>query len=200
MKPNWIVFDIGGVILDWHRCRQATIEKLNLSLDEFNPVFSKILPLMEDGSITPEEGFKDILKNLNHNSDPEEIFTYWQSHLVPINSTVDLIIKLQKQYRLAICTNTWINVLKSNIITFPSIFHNFQLFIDSSVEKICKPNPKIYQIVESQTRTSGKDIFFIDDSFSNIEGAKFLNWQTYLFDLKEDSGANSCEKIAEILL
>lgn len=201
MKPKCIVFDIGGVILDWHNCRRFTLKSLNISLEEFNPVFLKYLPLMELGKITPETAFEQILLDLKSSKDPQETYHGWQSNIKPILCTRNLIDSLVSKYDLAICTNTWINAYdKYNYKMFPEIFSKFKFCIDSSKLGMVKPNQDIYRKVEEETGFSGKDIFFIDDSRANILGAKALNWNTYLFDLGQDDGCKSCQKLRQVLL
>ncbi len=200
MRPSWIIFDIGGVILDWHTCLSSVVNYLKIDSNIFTPVFQKYLPEMEKGSIASIDGFKKILTELKiTNVNPAIINQIWIDNHHLITPTKNLIKKLAKNYPLGICTNNWLNYQDTIYKNFP-VFDNFQFMIQSSVEKITKPNSKIYKLVENKCHASGNQIFFIDDSLENINGAKQLNWQTFLFDSKTNQGQESCDQLSKTLL
>lgn len=200
MKPEWIIFDVGGVFLDWHACRDATLELLQIDLETLSPVFSKYIKQIELGEYTPQVGFGYILRDLNIDKDPEAVLAFWIDHLKPILPTFDLIDKLSRQYKLGVCTNNWIGILDINKSVFPEAFKSFSFCVDSSAVKIRKPDTAIYKIVEQQAGSEGNKIFFIDDTAENIEAAKQYGWQTFQFNPKINNGQESCLELENILL
>ncbi|MBY0344078.1 MAG: HAD-IA family hydrolase [Sphingomonadales bacterium] len=61
------------------------------------------------------------------------------------------------------------------------IFDLFEDIIVSGVEKIAKPEPRIYEIVEHRSGRSGAQLFFTDDNAANIAAARARGWDAHLF-------------------
>lgn len=61
------------------------------------------------------------------------------------------------------------------------IFDLFEDIIVSGVEKIVKPEPRIYEIVEQRSGRSGAQLFFTDDNAANIAAARARGWDAHLF-------------------
>lgn len=61
------------------------------------------------------------------------------------------------------------------------IFDLFADIIVSGVEKIAKPDPRIYEIVEARSGRTGAALFFTDDNPANIEAARARGWEAHLF-------------------
>jgi len=61
------------------------------------------------------------------------------------------------------------------------IFDHFEDIIVSGVEKIAKPEPRIYEIVEERSGRAGANLFFTDDNPANIAAAKARGWDAHLF-------------------
>lgn len=61
------------------------------------------------------------------------------------------------------------------------IFDHFEDIIVSGVEKVAKPDPRIYEIVEARSGRSGEALFFTDDNPANIEAARARGWDAHLF-------------------
>lgn len=61
------------------------------------------------------------------------------------------------------------------------IFDVFEDVIVSGTEKIAKPEPRIYEIVEERSGRAGQELFFTDDNAANIEAAAARGWDAHLF-------------------
>lgn len=61
------------------------------------------------------------------------------------------------------------------------IFDRFDDIIVSGVEKVAKPDQRIYEIVEHRSGRSGADLFFTDDNAANIAAARARGWDAHLF-------------------
>ncbi|MEM6476148.1 MAG: HAD-IA family hydrolase [Pseudomonadota bacterium] len=62
-----------------------------------------------------------------------------------------------------------------------AIFDLFEDIIVSGEERIAKPAPRIYQIVEKRSGRAGGALFFTDDNAANIEAAAARGWDAHLF-------------------
>ncbi|KPF62358.1 hydrolase [Porphyrobacter sp. AAP60] len=61
------------------------------------------------------------------------------------------------------------------------IFDHFEDIIVSGVEKVAKPESRIYEIVEARSGRSGAALFFTDDNPDNIAAARLRGWNAHLF-------------------
>jgi 2-haloacid dehalogenase len=71
---------------------------------------------------------------------------------------------------------------------------------ESAVEKISKPDKRLYEIVENRIKATGSEIYFIDDNPENLQTAKKMGWQTFLYSLGEDEGEKANGLIRKNLL
>lgn len=60
-------------------------------------------------------------------------------------------------------------------------FDVFRDVVVSGVEKITKPDPRIYALAEQRFGHAAQAMLFIDDSLANIESARACGWQTHHF-------------------
>lgn len=61
------------------------------------------------------------------------------------------------------------------------IFDLFEDVVVSGTERIAKPDPRIYEIVEQRSGREAGDLFFTDDNPDNIEAARARGWDAHLF-------------------
>lgn len=61
------------------------------------------------------------------------------------------------------------------------IFDLFEDVVVSGVEKVAKPDARIYAIVEKRSAREGAELFFTDDNPANIAAAKARGWDAHLF-------------------
>lgn len=93
-----------------------------------------------------------------------------------------VIKKLKKRYKVGLLTNMYPNMLKQ--IYKAGLMPNLKwdVVIDSSVEKVRKPQIEIFQLAQDRTGFKGKEILFVDNGAKHVEAAKNFGWQTYLYD------------------
>ena len=60
-------------------------------------------------------------------------------------------------------------------------FDVFRDVVVSGVEKITKPDPRIYQLAAERFGHAPPAMLFIDDSLPNVESARACGWQTHHF-------------------
>jgi HAD superfamily hydrolase (TIGR01509 family) len=71
---------------------------------------------------------------------------------------------------------------------FP-FFQNFDGYILSYEHQSMKPEAKLYEVVEAQSRTRGADILYLDDRPENIEAGAARGWQVILQESAEKTRA-----------
>lgn len=87
-----------------------------------------------------------------------------------------LLPELKNKYKLAVINNGNAIALKYWKEKFD--FSVFDIYINSAVEGIKKPDPKIYLLACEKLNVKSKECLFMDDSLENIESAKRLGMKT----------------------
>jgi len=172
-----IVFDLGGVLVDWdprylYRKIFETEQEIEYFLTNIcDPDWNELQDAGRDLAVGTSER---IAKFPTFKSEIEAFYGRWIEMLGgPNQPVVDLLGMLvaQGDYNLFSITN-WSHQ------TFPiarklySFLSCFQDIVISGVEKVKKPDPKIYQILLDRQQIQASECLFIDDNLRNIEAAR----------------------------
>ncbi|MDG4653006.1 HAD family hydrolase [Chryseobacterium arthrosphaerae] len=183
MKIKNIIFDFGGVLMDWNpryffKDYFNDDDKMeyfleNIAQDEWN--------IEQDRGRSLSEGTEIQIKKF-----PEwekEIRAYYDNWTVMLKSdipqNVDVLRKLKNtDYQLFGLTN-W------SAETFPYALENYDFFqifdgkiVVSGTEKLIKPDPEIWHILLERYHIQAGESVFIDDNPKNIEMAQSLGFAT----------------------
>ncbi len=202
-KPKWVLFDVGGVLLDWRRSSASLAKELGVTHDRLLEVMFTYAPMMNIGVISPQEGWQKILNDLGESMDPQTAIELWRNKPFWLKDSLTLIRDLyDASYKLAIFTNSWLGLrIDGKDRSMPDEMSLFSYILDSSVEKIKKPNLAFYKLAEKTIVASGPEIFFIDDDALNLEPAADKQWQTFHFDMgRESTGTQATLTLRKILL
>ncbi|HUB94034.1 MAG TPA: hypothetical protein VMB52_06035 [Verrucomicrobiae bacterium] len=202
-KPQWVLFDVGGVLLDWRKSSAFLAQKLGVTHDQLLDTMFAYAPQMNVGIISPQEGWKKILSDLGKSIEPQTAIELWRSEPFWLKESLTLIRDLRSaNYKLAILSNSWLGLsINGSDKTMPEEMALFSYILDSSVEKTKKPNPAFYDLAEKTVASSGPNIFFIDDDAPNLVPATGKKWQTFHFDMgPEGTGAEAVSALRDILL
>nr|WP_315030019.1 HAD family phosphatase [uncultured Chryseobacterium sp.] len=183
MKIKNIIFDFGGVLMDWDpryffKEYFNDDEKMeyflkNIAEDEWN--------VEQDRGRSLAEGTEIQVKKF-----PEwekEIRAFYDNWTVMLKSdipqNVEVLRKLKNtDYHLFGLTN-W------SAETFPYALENYDFFqifdgkiVVSGTEKLIKPDPKIWHVLLERYDIKADESVFIDDNAKNIEMAQSLGFRT----------------------
>ncbi len=61
------------------------------------------------------------------------------------------------------------------------VFDHFADIIVSGVEKVAKPDARIYEIMEARSGRTGAALFFTDDNPANVAAARARGWDAHIF-------------------
>ena len=181
MSIKNIIFDFGGVVMDWdpryffkdHFNDDDKMEYFlkNIVTDEWNGE--------QDRGRTLAEGTE--LQVAKHPEWEEEIRAYYDNWTTMLNSdiphNVAVLRKLEhSKYELFGLTN-W------SAETFPYALENYDFFrifagkiVVSGTEKLIKPDPTIWNLLLNRYQIKAEESVFIDDNSKNIEVAKSLGF------------------------
>ena len=61
------------------------------------------------------------------------------------------------------------------------VFDHFRDIVVSGIEKVTKPDPRIYDLAAGRFGHAPGTMLFIDDSAANVDAARALGWQAHRF-------------------
>lgn len=176
-----IIFDMGGVIvdLDIEGCKRAFKEYLGYyKIDEIiDPCHQKgIYGDLEEGKLTGDEFRSIVLQDSRPDALPENVDRAMWHILTGISPyKVELLKNLSERYDLYLLSN-------NNPVCLPrakAIFEDagiplekiFKKCFYSFEMKALKPSEAFYRAVVKETGLPAEQMFFIDDSRKNVDGA-----------------------------
>lgn len=193
MKNNYsnidtIVFDFGGVLIDWNpRHMYKTIlddeEKMewflkHICTDEWN--------LEQDRGRSLKSGTEILTTQFPEHKDLIEAFYgNWEQMLNgEIKETVEILYELKKKFKLYGLTN-W------SAETFPVALERFEFLkvfdgiVVSGDEKLIKPDKEIFDLLLKRYNLHAENCVFIDDNVRNIQAAANIGFHAIHFTSAE---------------
>ena len=183
MNIKNIIFDFGGVVMDWN---QRYFYKDYFNDDEKMEWFLKNITTDEwnaeqDRGRTLAEGTEILVaKHPEYEKDIRAFYDNWTTMLKSdIPENVAVLRKLEHtKYALFGLTN-WSDE------TFPYALEHYDFFkifegkiVVSGTEKLIKPDPQIWNVLLNRYQIRAEESVFIDDNAKNIEVAKSLGFIT----------------------
>ncbi len=184
MTIDTIVFDFGGVLIDWNpRHYYKNVFKdddkmewflNNVCPPDWNLEQDRGRPFSEAIAIAKNK-YPDLSKEI------EDYYNQWEYMLNgEIPGTVQILNALAQNYKIYGLTN-W------SAETFPVALkkYSFLSLLDGIVvsgdEKLIKPDPQIFQVLLKRYNLQAESCVFIDDNLQNIETAKTLGFNAIHF-------------------
>lgn len=183
MKINAIIFDLGGVLIDWNP--RYVFDQLFDDEDRKEYFFANVCTNAwneeQDAGRTLKEGTELLLQQ--HPEWKEYIEAYygrWEEMLGgPIDETVEVFKALKEKgdYKLYALTN-WSGELFPIALQKYHFLHWFDGRVVSGDEKMRKPFPEFYELILNRYSLQPANTLFIDDNLRNIKAAEQLGIQT----------------------
>jgi len=186
MKINTIIFDLGGVLIDWNPGYVFD----NLIIDEekrrhfFENICTPEWNEEQDAGRSLAEATQILIDR--HPEWREYIEAYygrWEEMLGgPIHETVDIFRELKEsgKYKLYALTN-WSAETFPRALALYDFLHWFDGRLVSGEEKTRKPFPEIYQLILDRFNIRKEEAIFIDDNLRNAEAAETFGLKTIRF-------------------
>ncbi len=186
-----LLFDLGGVIMDIRR--ENAVESLKRigmeKADELLGEYAQKGPflLLEEGSISPAEFRDEVRKEIKGDVTDEQIDCAFCDFLIgiPEKRLHDLESLREKGYHIFMLSNTNPIMWHSRIADeFRKLGHDMDHYFEGEVTSFeagcCKPDEKIFKLVEDKFGICPDETIFFDDSMSNIEAARKLGFDVRL--------------------
>lgn len=184
--PKAVVFDLGKVLVDFDYSiasrRIASRGKLLAAEIRAFIDQSPLLFKLETGLVTVQEFYEQVCASTGFCGDIEEFAGFFADIFTPIEPMVQLHADLKaRRIPTYIFSNT--NDLAVSHIrrNFP-FFSNFEGYILSYQHGAMKPDPRLYEVVERESRLQKAELLYLDDRPENIEAGHARGWQTILHE------------------
>jgi 2-haloacid dehalogenase len=175
MKIENIIFDFGGVLVDWnprhlyksHFKDENEMEYFlkNICTEDWNLEQDRGRTLKE-GTILLQSKFPEFHAMI------QLFYDEWETMLKSeIPETVSLLYKLKTKYKIYGLTNWSAETISIAYDRFP-FFKEFDGIVVSGHEKMIKPNKEIYHLLLNRYNLKAEDTIFIDDNLKNIRAAE----------------------------
>jgi len=175
MKIENVIFDFGGVLVDWNPRYlyrdyfqdESEMENFlhTVCTDEWNIEQDRGRSLAE-GTRLLQEKFPEFHSLIQLYYDQWEVMLHGD-----IPETVSLLYKLKEKYNLYGLTNWSAETITIAYERFP-FFREFKGIVVSGEEKLIKPDQKLYHLLLDRYNLNAENTIFIDDNIKNIKAAE----------------------------
>ena len=190
-KIKNIIFDLGGVLIDWSP-DYVYSKEFNGNIEKMNWFYDNICTMdwneNQDAGYSMKKATEERIKMFpKYKKLIKMYYGRWDEMLKDsIKGSVDLLQRLveSKKYKIIALTN-W------SAETFPKALKKFEFLnlfegiVVSGEEKTRKPFKKIYKIALKRYNLEAEKTLFIDDNLRNIIAANKLSIQTIHFKTPE---------------
>jgi 2-haloacid dehalogenase len=181
MHIQQVIFDFGGVLVDWNP-RYLYINEFpnETAMEEFlATICTEEWNLEQDRGRTLAEGTRLLQEKFpNHHELIAMFYGNWETMLRnEITANVTMLKKLKEKYPVYGLTN-W------SAETFPIALGRFDFFeifdgiVVSGVEKMIKPEKQFFQLLLDRYQLKAANSLFIDDNPKNIQAANEMGFTT----------------------
>ncbi len=181
-----VVFDFGNTVI--HFVPREIIKYFGVNEEEDISVLETIIfdrkywDKLDDGSLSQDEFRESIINKVpdRYRQTTLDICDNWYKALPEIEGMRELIESLKKKgkkiYLLSNISEEFVKH-KEKI----EIFKLFDGFVFSGVEKMAKPDRKIFELLLDRYNLDAKSCLFVDDLEKNVETAKNVGFKAFLF-------------------
>ena len=195
---NTVLFDLGGVVLGspLHAIRDYE-QELGFERNAINLVAANSAPngawsRLERGEIEMETfygAFESDCHTAGLSIDARGMMQRMSEASGPRPAMLSAIERLREAgFKVGALTNNWAHAedAEHNDGT-RALRHRFDVFIESSVEGLRKPDPAIYRLACRRLGASPEEMIFLDDIGGNLKPARAMGMATIKVDLPEQA-------------
>ena len=183
MPPSVVVFDIGGVLVDWH---PALAWADTLGPDAAMAFMERVNFMSRNARADAGVRFTYLATDITNVDDAAQFAAYVGHFSKTVADVVPGVWAIVDRLRargvpLHVITNwsaeTWPMALKLH----PRLRDSFGVTIVSGVEGVAKPDRRIFELLTTRAGVAAQECVFIDDSLSNVDGARLAGMDAIHF-------------------
>jgi 2-haloacid dehalogenase len=187
MQLNTIIFDLGGVLIDWNP--RYVFEQIFDDEREMQYFFDYICTpewnVQQDaGRPLAEATEAKVAEFPDYEPQIRAYYGRWREMLAgPIHETVDILHHLNQrdEHRLLALTN-WSHETFPVALELYDFLQIFEGIVVSGREKLIKPDRRIYQLLINRYEVEPAKALFIDDNRQNVQGAQDVGLNAVHFE------------------
>ena len=184
MPVRNVVFDIGGVLLDWDP--RHLYRSLIHDVDEMEWFLAKVCTTAWNAELDGGRSFDEACDELAaRHPDHAELVHAWkrQDEMVAgeIAGTAEIVRELrQRGVPLYLLTNMPADVYAARVSAY-DVLQGFDGAVVSGREGVMKPAPEVFRLLVERYGMEPAETLFIDDSPGNVDGARAVGFQAHHF-------------------
>ncbi|HWI90207.1 MAG TPA: HAD family phosphatase [Flavisolibacter sp.] len=186
MKIDAIIFDLGGVLIDWNP--SYVFDKMFSDEEQKKHFFENICTHEWNEKQDAGRPLKEATEELVHKHPEwkeyiEAYYGRWEEMLGgPVHETVEIFKQLKEtgRYKIYALTN-WSAELFPIALERYEFLHWFDGRVVSGEEKTRKPFPEFYRLILDRFQLTPEETLFIDDNLRNAEAGEQIGLKTIRF-------------------
>lgn len=200
---KFVYFDVGGVVVkDFSKTNKWEDFMVSIGVDRQD--FDRFDTYWESLEVSVMDDMQSIVPEINKEfglklSSDHDLLSEFTSRFEKNESIWPIISKIKEDYKIGLLTDQYPGMLDALYQrgVMPDI--EFDVVIDSSIEKLRKPQKEIYELAEKRSNCSGYEILFIDNSESKLIVPRDMGWKVLLYDPSniKDSNKMLLRKVSE---
>lgn len=140
-----------------------------------------LLNAFDAGTLDPEGFQAEVCGRLGIALPREEFYAYYNEIFRLIPGTLPVLSKAKRTCRLMLLSNTDPMRYEYILRTYPEV-GIFDASVISYIEKLMKPDPRIFAVALTRAEASPSDCVFIDDRPENVAAAGALGIKGIVFE------------------
>jgi FMN phosphatase YigB (HAD superfamily) len=192
---KFVYFDVGGVLIKDFTANGKWLElqkELGIKpeqekeftefYDEYEPEVclgrevDSLIPMMEDKFGIKVPGGYSFLKD------------GFVKRFEVNKSIWPVVEKIQVKCKVGMLTNMYPGMLDAIMESGLLPKANWAAVVDSSVDKVKKPDRQIFELAQKRAGVPAEEILFVENGAKHIKAAAEYGWQTFLYDSKNYEG------------
>lgn len=188
-KIKNIVFDFGGVLIDWNpRYLYRKVFDNDAEMEKFlSEICNGEWNEKQDGGRSFSDGIRELIAQNPEQSDKISIFyDRWEEMIGgAVKGTPEILYELKSLgYSLYGLTN-WSGEMFPRVKENYSFFNELDGIVVSGDEKLLKPDPAIFRVLINRYGIHPEESLFIDDNPVNAEAGRKLGFNVIRFESAE---------------
>lgn len=192
MEINAVIFDLGGVLIDWNPkyvFNDTYFESEEKRQYFFSSICTSDWNEEQDAGKSIVEATQELVARFPDWEKPiRDFYGRWTDMLGgPLEGTVELFrqIKTNNKVKTYALTNWQANLFDIALVRY-DFLHWFDGRVVSGEEKTRKPFPEFYQRLLDRYQVKPEEALFIDDSLRNVKAAEALGISSIHFTSPEN--------------
>lgn len=179
---RFVYFDAGDVLVSNIIGHERLAHHINKPKEHVTAFFDTNWERACRGDISSHEYLNLLKKHFQFECQEREFGHFYTKFVAPIRPMHRYVKNLAARLPVGILSNAEYGTIEVALSKglIPDI--SWKAVVISAYHKSVKPEQQIFEIAQRKANVPHGSIFLIDDRRNNIDAAKKLGWQTFLFD------------------